>query len=112
MEAFYQQAIAQLGRAGLGATLMHVGFSQMLDGLLRTDLALFMEGWSRLRSGDDYLCYALKTEDSEEPAASIMAALCKLGADDLHIRRRHWPHGGDLPGDLDCAHSLCDDGQP
>lgn len=76
MEAFYQQAIAQLGRAGLGATLMHVGFSQMLDGLLRTDLALFMEGWSRLRSGDDYLCYALKTEDSEEPAASIMAALC------------------------------------
>lgn len=76
VEAFYQRAIAQLGRAGLGATLMHVGFSQMLDGLLRTDLALFMKGWSRLRSGDDYLCYALKTEDSEEPAASIMAALC------------------------------------
>lgn len=76
VEAFYQRAIAQLGRAGLGATLMHVGFSQMLDGLLRTDLALFMEGWSRLRSGDDYLCYALKTEESEEPAASIKAALC------------------------------------
>lgn len=75
VEAFYQRAIAQLGRAGLGATLMHAGFSQMLDGLLRSD-QMFTEGWNRLRSGDDYLCYALKTEDTEEPAASIMAALC------------------------------------
>lgn len=76
VEAFYQCAIAQLGRAGLGATLMHVGISQMREGLLHSDQAMFMKCWNRLRSGDDYLCHALKTEDSEEPAASIMAALC------------------------------------
>lgn len=75
VEVFYQRAIAQLGRAGLGATLMHVGFNQMCEGLMRSDQAMFMKGWNRLKSGDDYLCHALKTEDSEEPAASIMAAL-------------------------------------
>ena len=76
VEVFYQRAVAQLGRAGLGATMMHIGFSQMREGLLRSDQAMFTEGWNRLRSGDDYLCHALKTEDSEEPAASILAALC------------------------------------
>jgi len=75
VEAFYQRAIEQLGRAGLGATLMHVGFSQIREGLLRSDQAMFAEGWNRLRSGDDYLCHALKTEAAEEPAASILAAL-------------------------------------
>lgn len=73
VEAFYQRTIAQLVRTRLGTTLMHVGFHQVLDGLLRSGQAMFTKGRSCSRSSGDYLCHALKAEDTEEPAAPIMA---------------------------------------